>query len=93
MTNDTSLVGRSYEEAYQQYQPPTCGEAFNFAVDIVDDHAAKHPNSPALLVSSLRLATYSVSYAQLSRRSHKAACMFWEAGVRPGHKMIMVMDK
>jgi len=83
----------AYEQTYREFQPTICPQNFNFAVDILDDHAANYPQSPAIWVSSLQIESYQINYAQLSCRSHRTACMFWEAGVRPGDKVIMVMDK
>lgn len=82
-----------YERVCRDFQPPTCGSYFSFAVDTLDHHAMRYPNAPAIWVSSLELQQYQISYGQLKERSQRAARAFWNAGVRKGDKVIMVMDR
>lgn len=87
-------MSSTYEAVYGSFEPPVVPDNFNYAADVIDDHANSHmATEPAIWVSSLQLETYTITYAQLAQRSHRAACMFWDAGVRPGNKVIMVMDK
>lgn len=71
-----------------------CPEYFNFAVDVVDNWAAKTPSPQALLwVDQNGQNPLSLDYAYFSQRSHRAAELLARLGVQKGDRVIIILTR
>ena len=68
-------------------------EDFNFAYDVVDELAARTPERPALVWCDDKGRRASFTFAELKRRSDKAANAFRAAGIRKGDPVMLILKR
>lgn len=79
-----------YEAARRsfQWQRP---EHFNFAMDVIDRHAAERPNALALLWSDESGQERRFTFAELKQQSLHAAQFLLSLGMRRGDRAFVLM--
>jgi acetyl-CoA synthetase len=68
-------------------------EDFNFAYDVVDELAARTPDRPALVWCDDKGRRASFTFAELKRRSDKAANAFRAAGIGKGDPVMLILKR
>ena len=85
-----------YEQARRQLleDPYFTRKEFCFPVDVIDKLASECPDGLALMASSFDFQrTAKISYAELSRRSHRAAVLFHQLGIEKGSRVMICVEK
>ena len=68
-------------------------EEFNFALEWFDVVAGEHPDRAAVtIVEEATGETHSWSYGELARRSDQVASWLVDLGMRPGDKMVVMLN-
>jgi acetyl-CoA synthetase len=83
--SDYEAVRRSF-----QWQRP---EHFNFAMDVIDRHAAERPDSLALLWSDEAGQERRFTFAELKQQSLHAAQFLLSLGLRRGDRVFVLMPR
>ena len=69
-------------------------ENFNFAYDVLDALAEKSPDKPALLwVSEDMQRERTVTFAEMSALSKRAANMFSSLGIKKGDRVMLILKR
>ncbi len=68
-------------------------ENFNFGYDVVDAIAGETPEKTALVWCNTEDEEHIFSFADMKTLSNKAANVFWEAGVRRGDRVMVVLKR
>ena len=79
----------NYEFACEHFHWPALGE-FNWALDYFDAMAAGNP-TPALWVVNESGAEVKLSFAEMARRSNRAANYLRELGVHRGDRILLML--
>ena len=82
--------------SFEDFQASFCiemPEDFNFAYDVVDELAARTPDRPALVWCDDKGRRASFTFAELKRRSDKAANAFRAAGIRKGDPVMLILKR
>ncbi len=66
---------------------------FNFAFDIVDELAKRKPDKLAMLHISNDMKESRISFAEMSRRSNRAANYFKSLGIKKGDRVMLVLKR
>ncbi len=70
-----------------------CPEDFNFGYDVVDVIADETPEKTAIVWCNTEDEEHIFSFADMKTLSNKAANVFWEAGVRRGDRVMVVLKR
>ncbi len=69
-------------------------ENFNFAYDVLDELAVKHPAGKAMrYVSADRSVVRDFTYREISELSHQAANYFTSLGIKKGDKVLLILKR
>ncbi len=82
----------NYQQERQEFKWPQ-KDKFNFAVDIMDQHAIERPNTAALHWLGVDGSEQIISYQKMAERSKQAANVLLDAGVKRGDLVILVVSK
>ncbi|MDR3147916.1 MAG: AMP-binding protein [Treponema sp.] len=82
----------SYEDFYANYRCEV-PENFNFAYDVVDEWARLQPDKLALLWTNDQGELRSYSFADMKRRSDKAANMLLAQGIAKGDVVMLILKQ
>ena len=66
---------------------------FNFAYDVMDQHASEHPERIALVHKSSEGQVRRFTFAQIKELSDRAANVFYDAGIRKGDSVMLLMKR
>ena len=68
-------------------------EKFNFAFDVVDELAKKHPDKLAMLHIDRHKVERRFTFADISRYSNKAANYFRSLGIQKGDRVLLILRR
>ncbi|HEX9061359.1 MAG TPA: AMP-binding protein [Clostridia bacterium] len=82
----------SYEDFCENFKIKV-PENFNFAYDIVDEYAHLEPERLALVWCDDNGNERSFTFSDLKRWSDKTANMLWDAGIRKGDRVMLILRR
>ncbi len=82
----------SYDDFRDQCRV-TVPEGFNFAFDVVDEMAARHPHKRALVWCNDDGQELEFSFAQLRDASARGASFFQSCGIRKGTRVLLILKR
>ena len=66
---------------------------FNFAYDVADEMARQAPEQVAMVWCDPNGAEATFSFSDLARGSDRVARVFWQAGIRPGDRVMVALKR
>ena len=81
------------QEDFEKNFTLTVPEHFHFAYDIVDEYARISPDKPALIWCGLTGEERRFSFGDISRLSDQAANVFYNAGLRKGDPVVIMLKR
>ena len=81
------------QEDFEQNFALTIPPRFHFAYDVVDEYARLTPNKPALIWCDVRGNERRFSFGEIARLSDRAANVFYNAGLRAGDPVLLMMKR